>query len=220
MTVGLRIIAAVGLVVVNAILLTMLSLTPGPAHPANDFYGTRLGLPPIKYKFDNAYPGPGPFREQTNDAFQTVEAVGSVPNYDPDGEHNALHPYTPCDANHSNMHYRNMFADTGVAGLLGIVSRCVGPFASIARWSTVINNQVNWYTGDGDVPNNQFDVRSVVTHEAVHTTGWNGHFQQPGPLCPDGADTPTMCEAYPENFRKAFRTLEEHDRHTIVNAYP
>ncbi|MGI8775483.1 MAG: matrixin family metalloprotease [Actinomycetota bacterium] len=75
-----------------------------------------------------------------------------------------------------------------------------------------------WYTGDATPPpSDKFDVEAIATHEFGHATGWSGHFLESGTHC---TDTPkeTMCPTIPSG-KAYWRTLETHDKHTLVNAY-
>ena len=78
--------------------------------------------------------------------------------------------------------------------------------------------QSGWYSGTDDPSNNQFDLWSIASHKTGHATGWYGHFEGPEDDCA-GFDQATICKIYPGGHPKSWRTLQEHDKHTLENAY-
>lgn len=83
----------------------------------------------------------------------------------------------------------------------------------------------NWYTGTGNPGAQQFDLRSVLTHEFGHGTGFlgdvstraNEHFEGPT-LCPPTPMRQTMCDGTYEGTNWT-ASLEAHDIHTYQAAY-
>lgn len=99
-------------------------------------------------------------------------------------------------------------------------------YASICRESGTITSAAiafdhtarNWYTGvSTNVPSSALDLRSVSSHEFGHATGFFPHFD-PNDVDCSSADRETMCESLPAGV-SYFRTLEEHDKHTVADAY-
>lgn len=99
-------------------------------------------------------------------------------------------------------------------------------YTSICRKSGTITSAAiafdytgrNWYTGvSSNVPSSAFDLRSVSSHEFGHATGFFPHFDPDDVDC-SSADRETMCATIPVGV-SYFRTLEEHDKHTVANAY-
>ena len=83
------------------------------------------------------------------------------------------------------------------------------------------NGSVGWYQGSGGAPANRWDLRSIATHEAGHTTGWHGHFSG-SPTCalPLSGAYETMCEGSLSVLGTEWiRTLGTHDLHTYEDAY-
>lgn len=83
----------------------------------------------------------------------------------------------------------------------------------------------DWYTGTGNPGHQQYDLRSVATHEFGHLTGFVGdpqtgtnmHFD--GALCvPVAATYQTMCAGTYQGANWT-ATLGDHDRHTLLAAY-
>lgn len=80
----------------------------------------------------------------------------------------------------------------------------------------------NWYVGIGSPAVNQRDFKSVAVHELGHLLGWVGHWASPGGLCGGGSPAVpihTMCPTYGAGVTY-FRSPEEHDLHTLADAYP
>jgi hypothetical protein len=80
------------------------------------------------------------------------------------------------------------------------------------------NANVNWHVGGGNPGSNETDLRSTAAHEAGHFTGFEGHWTESGDLCGGGDQRHTMCPSIPPGEIQ-MRTLEDHDSHTLANAY-
>jgi hypothetical protein len=77
---------------------------------------------------------------------------------------------------------------------------------------------------DGTPAGGECDLQSFAAHEFGHATGgwldWaTGHWSESSNPCPTGSSRHTMCRSVP-NGSTYMRSLEEHDEHTLVNAYP
>ena len=126
--------------------------------------------------------------------------------------------YTPCEGP-NGVFARDITAD-GQGGGLALTARCINASGQYAGFSMVFDRNVNWFVGDGAVPDNKWDLQSIATHEAGHSTGWHGHLDGTAGIC-QGADRNTMCEGSPDPQGFHYlRTLEFHDEHTIENGYP
>lgn len=81
-----------------------------------------------------------------------------------------------------------------------------------------VDRDESWYLGTGDAPLSQADGWSVASHELGHATGWSGHFSSSATICENNADQHTMCPTYYLGTER-MRTLEQHDKHTILEVY-
>lgn len=76
-----------------------------------------------------------------------------------------------------------------------------------------------WYFGDNEVPDGRVDLEAVATHEFGHATGFFDHFNDGSDECPNGPAMHTMCRSYRLDAQAAWRSLEGHDIHTLLNTY-
>jgi hypothetical protein len=218
----LRRIAIAALLGLNAILFATLIPASGAAHDQNEFYSVKWpNNAEPRYKIDNAIPTG--WRDEITTSFNkwSNRASGRAPDFNYQGVDDIGAPYSPC-LGVNGVHYRDINADLANApmGILGYTPGCRNTrTGDYHGFSMVIDRDPrgNWVTGDGDVGSNEFDVQSVVTHEVGHATAFYDHFDADA-YC-GGAETQTMCRYYPEAFRRAWRTLEAHDLHTLENAY-
>lgn len=88
------------------------------------------------------------------------------------------------------------------------------------------DGRYNWYNTTGNPGTDQLDRMSVAIHEFGHATGWDPHFDQgptPAADCEGATGTrQTMCGGKPEYWNQGMtwqRTLEEHDKHELQDAY-
>ena len=85
-----------------------------------------------------------------------------------------------------------------------------------------------WNYGESAPGANEWDFRSTSIHEFGHASGYafvgcsfSGHFCEVASTCPTAnADRQTMCPGRSGNLATTYRrTLENHDKHTLDNAY-
>ncbi len=101
---------------------------------------------------------------------------------------------------------------------LATESTCVSGDTIIRSVIRFDNVGTTWYMGvDSSVPSGQIDLRSVAVHEFGHSAGFAGHFTETS-IC-SGSTRQTMCQGTPAGTSYR-RTLETHDKHTFVSAYP
>jgi hypothetical protein len=114
--------------------------------------------------------------------------------------------------------------DFGNAGVPGLTSDCNTGTSNFNKMVVGINQNSGliWYTGSGDSPSTDVDLRSVVTHEFGHATGFglysaSVHFDGAAAIC-SGATKQTMCPStvFGEDV---MRSLETHDKHTVEGKY-
>lgn len=214
------------LVGINGVLLAMLLATPSSAHDADTYYPEHWNFnEDVNYYYDP--PVPDSFRPQINEGFNkwSDRAGGEAPNFNPQGVRQMEGPYTKCGGP-NGVFYRNVNSD-GYGNSIGLTGLCV-QYDRVEGFSMVFDTEPDygpgtaWYAGDGTVPDNRWDIQSIATHEAGHSTGfsggWTGHFPE-GSTC-EGPDRQTMCPGSTEAAgTKYIRTLEAHDVHTIEAAY-
>ncbi|HET7735061.1 MAG TPA: hypothetical protein VFK52_03740 [Nocardioidaceae bacterium] len=162
-------------------------------------------------------------------------ASGRGPAFTLTGEVAGNNDFEACDNTFNKIYFTEDLATALNEGdapetLLGVVDLCYGPppLQSITKFQISFERtpEINgangtWYSGAQEVPNNQWDLRSIVTHEAGHATGFLGHFTD-AEACPNPLTTEweTMC--YGTGLligTRILRTLDNHDLHTIGSAY-
>lgn len=210
-----------GLLALNVVCAVNLVAEQVSAHPGDAFFEQKWTPDSnVRYKMDNNVPGD--WRPAIHDGIArwSDRADGRAPNFIPDGEAAMSEPYSPC-AGPNGVFARNMGQD-GFPGFAGLTLRCGTTGSSLLQGFTMIyNNQFSWYLGDGTVPNDRWDMRSIATHEAGHIPGFKGHFEDSDICHLDNGNDQTMCEGDPyAKGRSYLRTLEEHDIHTLNNQYP
>lgn len=103
------------------------------------------------------------------------------------------------------------------SGILGAAVVCPDANQEIQSFQVAFESSYNWNLTGGDPGDNEYDLRSVATHEAGHAGGF-GHFYGSF-LCPGDNTDHTMCGTGLSKGTKYKRSLEEHDRDTFANAY-
>jgi hypothetical protein len=216
------------LVGANAVLVALLVAAPGSAHAASVFYSVRWDLDRnVRYYFDP--PVPDAFRPEINDGFDTWSDLvdGHAPNFNPGGEEQLSDPFG-CEGT-TGIFYRNL-ANDDYGNALAVTTGCADYTQSnLIKFKMVFDSHpslgpgIDWYVGDGNVPDNRWDLQSIATHEAGHAAGsygggHHGHFLG-ATLC-SGSDRQTLCVGSADSVgTKYLRTLEEHDLHTLEDAY-
>lgn len=124
----------------------------------------------------------------------------------------------PCQSTYSGVYWRSIGP-----GVLAQTKNCRDPTSGLTSMFQISVNSVGftWYVGTGTPASNQWDLKSVVTHEMGHGTGFAGHFPTTGPFaaCPASARA-TMCAGDPVDRGTTYlRTLGVHDIHTFDAAY-
>ena len=94
---------------------------------------------------------------------------------------------------------------------------CYDGTQHITRSTVTFNTDKTWYTGTGTPSNGQADLWGIATHELGHATGFKKHLT--GSYCPDNATRHTMCGYWDWDQTYWARTLEQHDEHSIAEAY-
>lgn len=211
------------------------------AHTATDYYNTWY-QPAVSYNFTTGFAygiagknrvgnGIGQWNVLRPSRLTVSAVTPDVADYTPDGcATKAL--------NQNGIHSRasSYFTNIGQAGALAITSSCVYGSNPRRIWSSnVVFNAGNvWYTGTADpVPCSCWDMWGVATHEAGHFVGSHrgvdgkGHFAFQGganadcPVPSTNSDQ-TMCPVAVggPTWASSSRSLETHDTHTFVGAYP
>jgi len=129
--------------------------------------------------------------------------------------------------NNNEIHYENIGTTAS-----GAVAVCEGTSGNIVSFEMGIDKRSYWYAGADPngiapaacggtgQPSCQLDLQSVAAHEAGHTLGI-AHLDGVTGTCPIGGVAATMCLANGVGWGETFtRTLEDHDRHTIMPLYP
>lgn len=217
---------------------------PAEAHPAADFYSYRFAINATEHwVIDNNVPSGNGFRDQVKAGIGSWDdgAGGNGPNFVYDGEAtNSNSDFNECTggpksqvftvddlASALNAQFGTSYPAETVLGYTDNCRDCTVfaceyiKFEMTLERSATYGASTGWNTSDGPPASNEYDLRSTVTHEAGHATGWRGHFANGGSLCPTNPDpgvTHTMCPA--AYIGTTFeRTKEPHDEHTYANAY-
>ncbi len=199
------------------------------AHTSASFYsggGTGGGGPWPLYKdvyflVRSGFPSATPsYASIINKGFNqwSNETTGSGPDFY-NGGYTTLtgNADDPCASSYNGVYWRNL--DYISTSALGYTPHCE---SSVSLDDTVIGFSMSidtraWYVGTGTPASTQYDLYSIVTHEAGHATGWNGHFDNSEAICATSLPA-TMC-AYYQLGNIRWRTLSTHDVHTFVGAY-
>jgi hypothetical protein len=209
---------------------------PAQGHTAGTFYGvTYFPNSTEHWLIDDGVPN-GDFRESVKFGIgQWDDGAGGIgPNYVFDGEIvSNSGDLNPCNGANRSVVFVKEDLSIAVGApyeVLGYADFCLeGPptgtqyvnkFEMYLETTPETGGSAGWYVGSGTPPSNRDDLRSVVTHETGHTTGWVGHFTG-STLCNpnDMATYHTMCATVPPLGTTGWRYLEAHDLHTYDNAY-
>lgn len=133
------------------------------------------------------------------------------------GAYQSTGPFSGCSVPTNDVYVYGGIHD-GVGNDLGVTVRCGG--SSITRASILFDAVESWYSGSGTPGGAQFDLRSVAAHEWGHAFGFAGHWQDHDALidCTSSARE-TMCSSLPKGT-SYMRSLQTHDMHSLVSAYP
>lgn len=216
-----------------AALAALLAQPSSTAHPAGTFYPNKWDRNAVVNHRTGDTTPTGGWRDAARHGFGkwSDRAGGAAPEFVfkgtfSGGGHTA-HPST-CSIPQGRVYSReDLAASYGLPSesVGGRTFHCIeGPptgIQKITQFAIVYERTAEpggWYTGTNKPPNNRHDLRSTSSHEVGHATGFYGHFARNGALCPNNNTRHTMCQGQPAG-RKWRRTLEQHDKHTINNAY-
>jgi hypothetical protein len=176
------------------------------------------------YRIDNNVPVVWREAVQAGVSNYSDRAGGNGPDFNYTGLVRGTNDGYACD-NPTNI----IYGHPNLVGALGVTNVCyVRPddprqttYISRMQITMAMGIPGGWHTG-ADHPGDKWDLRSIVTHEAGHATGFYGHFVNDGPKCPvpRTAETATMCPGAPGIQGTAWlRTLASADLAAINNAY-
>lgn len=215
-----RKLAYVSLLLINAALISTLSLQSSQA--AIDFptkWGDNATEP---YFIDTGVPSGFRSAMATGINNMSDKAGGHGPRFVWDGlSSESWNASNPCQS------ASTVFVVPDL-GPYGRTTRCIETFGTVGERITGFNiaintsTQLSWYAGSGAPGPTQWDIRSIVTHEAGHATGMLGHFDESAPHCPDprNANTATMCEGNDSIIGTIWlRTPEPADLNRLEQAY-
>lgn len=179
----------------------------------------------VNIVFDNGFPAGDP-RAQAIDGADSWSDRGDglSPRFVPNGQSEGSSPYSECVGPNA-LFWRDLSADkpSFPSTVVAFTPGCRDGEGHFLGFSMIYDNdppeRFPWYFGDGEVPNGRIDFESLATHEFGHATGFFGHFGDGSAECPNGPAIETMCPAYTFEAQSAWRTLENHDIHTLLNTY-
>jgi hypothetical protein len=211
------------LVVVNAALLAAVGMSPGQASPDLDDKWNDNSTE--TYRIDNNVP------EGWNGAIRfgleqwSGLAGGRAPNFVYGGATDSTWSKPDACYGGSVVYSVPGLADgnaphAGGVAFIGLTRACYvyegTPSVSIRRmvgFDIGLDRDSPWYVGNDTGPNNRWDMRGIVTHEAGHASGISGHFENC--VAPRTVNSNTMCNGIASgNFigqTRWFRTLEPGD---------
>lgn len=222
--------------------VAVVALAPAAsAHSAATFYPAKW---PSNYNehwvFDNDVPTTTDWRSSVVFGIGQWSngAGGNGPNFIFDGETNATNYFDACTGTRSKIFIReDLAAAIGFPSetVQGYTQRCL---TNTTGGSTITQIQITfektpedfssgpdvWHTGATNPPSDEWDLRSIATHEAGHASGFYGHFTRGSAICPvpvNASINETMCEGntWQGLGFSMSRTLETHDQHTYGAAY-
>ena len=223
------------LLLLNATLLTTLLMQGAEAHSGATFYKARWNPgSTVNYNVDNDVPSS--MRDAMHAGLNNWDdlAAGNGPHFVNQGPIAGSNDYDPCTGP-SNLY---IIEDLGLVWTgrpvdseqyLGVTQWCTSGSSGIDRITKFqitfektaeLAGASGWYTGSGQPGANQWDLRSIATHEAGHVTGFYGHFDESPVACPLDVDRATMCGGHVEmKGTTRLRTREAHDNHTFADVY-
>ena len=228
---SVRGVGMLSLLLINAALLGVTAAGSASSHDASTWYPKPWSITYVPYVIDPSVRlGMRPGMKAGLENYSNL-AGGNGPNFVFGGEVNTDLDFDPCDVGPNAVFEMEdyTYALTGVhENGLAVTLGCTNStdflgfeqvFESTPTWG---GGDTDWYQGTSAPPAGRWDLRSVATHEAGHATGFAGHFGNAADLCPSPrtASAHTMCSGSQSALGTIFlRTLEEHDLHTIGNAY-
>lgn len=197
------------------------STSAAGAHTSSTYYfGSREWFPSrnVNYYFHTSLPNTSDWRNSIRAGDGVWDALGGTTEPDFFSQTVSSSGYScagGAGSGRSAVHYG---AIDGATGILGVTTWCIpsGEYY-LDAFRILYDSAEVWYSGSGDAPPDQRDVRSVSAHEFGHATGFYGHFTA-SDLCGDVGTDQTMCGYYTPGTER-FRTLETHDVHTFEGAY-
>jgi len=216
-----------------ALSLPLTLSSPATAHDAAVFYPDRWPTNrTVHYSIHEDVPLSGGFRNSLASGLARWSdlAGGNGPEFIRDAVSGGINNFYACD----NAYGGRLFVAENLASYLGYPSESVLGFTQPCIidgvWTKFqitfektaeASGASGWNTDDTAPGPNQWDLQSIATHEAGHATGFVGHFSAAA-YCPSPADatTQTMCAGDPsQKGTSMVRSLEDHDLHTLDNAY-
>lgn len=188
---------------------------PAGAHAAADYYNSKWQRDrSVEWRFTAGVPDTA-FRDRVRDGAGRWNSLGPSMHFDKlSGDYANFDPYVcPGSYQKDGVHRRYLSGDT-----LAVTLTCrFSGTSELYSFQIVFDEGRSWYNGTGTPGSNEFDTEGVATHEFGHATGWSGHFGDSWDVC-QPPDKHTMCPTIAPGTIGA-RALEEHDKHTFVNAY-
>lgn len=212
----------VGLTLLNVALLPAASALGAFAHVKSDFYGgsnTWAVNADVGYKIDDSFtPALTNGAVTTADGRWSNRVNGRAPDFNYNGAASVGNPFTACDG--PNVVFRDyMGPENGFPdGVLAFTPTC-RPSGNVTGFSMIINSRYAFSLSTEPSDPGELDLLAVLVHEFGHATGWTGHYGANTDQCSGTGPDQTMCPNYEPTEPNEWRTLEEHDTHTLQNAY-
>lgn len=206
----------IALAALNVVLLPLTIAGSASGHGTTEFYGAPHKYAinqDVYYNIDLSVNPDSNWEAVANaESKWSDRATGRSPNFIYAGEADLTGAFTPCSGPNA------VFKAGMEVGTVGYTPGCYQDGKQVG-FTLVMNNIYNYYWGTGTPASNQIDARSILTHEFGHATGWYGHFAQTSDTCGGTGPDQTMCRVYEPSTPTEWRSLEEHDKHTIDAAY-